>query len=240
MALLYGYVDIALTYERDQEEIAVSEGWAKSAGCLFHDHFCLVGPLSDPADVRCCRTVREAFQRIARKQALFHSRADGSATMHKERSIWRACNLKPWDSGSNEQWYVANSHHSPTDALLDADGAGAYLLIDRSTLLRQASLNAVSKLTVFFEPLSPSDILMNSCYALYSPRSPSEVAREIRRFLSYVKSPRGQSVIENFGKGQVKYSLFATLDQKYARTQLAGGRPKGGRWVSDKHVLAKL
>ncbi|KAJ6066240.1 hypothetical protein N7444_000178 [Penicillium canescens] len=30
LALLSGYVDIALTYEREQEEIAVSEGWAKN------------------------------------------------------------------------------------------------------------------------------------------------------------------------------------------------------------------
>ncbi|KAJ5650638.1 uncharacterized protein N7484_004361 [Penicillium longicatenatum] len=65
--LLKGYVDIALTYEREQEEIAVSEGWAENAGCIFHDHFTLVGPEHDPASVSQAKCIEEAFDRVASK-----------------------------------------------------------------------------------------------------------------------------------------------------------------------------
>ncbi|RLL93058.1 hypothetical protein CFD26_101542 [Aspergillus turcosus] len=64
LALFHGHIDLALTYEREQEEISVLEGWAENAGCIFHDHFCLIGPEQDPANIRQVQSIEEAFEQI--------------------------------------------------------------------------------------------------------------------------------------------------------------------------------
>ncbi|KAJ5658399.1 uncharacterized protein N7484_002048 [Penicillium longicatenatum] len=59
--MLMGHVDLALTYERDQEQISVAEKWAVNAGCVSHDHFCVVCPFDDPAIIKDAKSPQEAF-----------------------------------------------------------------------------------------------------------------------------------------------------------------------------------
>jgi len=231
LALLHGYIDVALTYERTQEALAADEGWSTTAGCAFHDHFCLAGPRSDPADVRSMTSLRDAFLRIATTGSLFHSRADSSATMWKERGIWTGCGIEPWKEIATAQWYKT-SLCSPSEALAIADAAGAYLLIDRSTLLSQTIQNTIQNTTVFFEPTNPSDVLMNSCYALTSTSQPTERSRATIPFLSYLFSSAGQAVVENFGKAETGgFPLFAPAYAGFAALLLKGGLPRDGRWT---------
>jgi tungstate transport system substrate-binding protein len=105
LALLKGFIDFALTYERDQEALAQAEGWSYTAGCVFHDHFCLAGPPSDPAGLASADSLTDAFEKIAASSCLFHSRADHSATMWKEREIWSLTGREPWeDQASTSSW----------------------------------------------------------------------------------------------------------------------------------------
>ncbi|KAG6366695.1 hypothetical protein INS49_000874 [Diaporthe citri] len=231
LALLHGYVDIALTYERDQEDLAASEGWSLTKGCVFHDHFCLAGPLNDPAGVGNATSLSNGLTKIAESKSLFHSRADTSATMWKERGLWSACNLSPWEGSesrsSDDQWYQT-SLLSPSEALMKADAAGAYLLTDRSTLLRQVSTGTISNTTVFFEPSAESDVLMNSCYALCSP-TPSQDTLD---FLGYLFTDRAQDIVGSYGADECGLPLFAAAADGFARTTLKGGRPVRRRWAS--------
>ncbi|KAH8897315.1 hypothetical protein GQ53DRAFT_778442 [Thozetella sp. PMI_491] len=229
VALYRRYVDIALTYERDREELAANEGWSRTAGCICHDHFVLAGPRSDPAGVRDAKSLEEALERIATRKALFHSRTDGSATMVKERGLWSRCRLQPWTDDASSFWYKT-SLLSPAEALKQAAAAGAYLLNDRSTLLRQTALNTISNITVFFEPRSSDDYLMNSCYAVYSPQARPEIVERISHFLNYLVSARGQGVIASFGVDSCGLPLFAPVKDGFAKTRLVGGEPLGGRW----------
>lgn len=231
LALLHGYIDIALTYERDQEALAVSEGWSSTVGCAFHDHFCIAGPVTDPADVSAAHSLQDALRRMAKSKAAFHSRADFSATMWKERSLWSSCNLSPWDDQDSANWYET-SLRSPLDALVAADSAGAYLLTDRSTLLHQVSLGTVKQTTVFFEPTSRDDVLMNSCYVLTSPQSSTVQADAVSKFIEYLFSKRGQIVIAEFGKEEPgDCPLFAPVAEDFARISLKGGYLQGGKWM---------
>lgn len=235
LALLQGHIDIALTYERDQEHLAASEGWSDTIGCIFHDHFCLVGPVSDPARIFSTMSLDEALLRIVQSQALFHSRADSSATMWKERSLWQKIGLTPWNStDATQSWYKMNLL-SPMEALIDADEAGAYIMIDRSTLLALTRSQHIHRTTVFFEPLSRDDVLMNNCYALL-PISQSRQRKEAcQSFLEYLLSERGQQNIASFGKREGDgYSSFARLSDGFARTFLRGGSPEGGNWVHSR------
>jgi tungstate transport system substrate-binding protein len=105
LALFGNHIDVALTYERDQEMLAASEGWSNTAGCVFHNHFVLAGPASDPAGVRFTRCLADALRRIASQRSLFHNRADASATMWKESSLWLEARLRPWEDVTVDDWY---------------------------------------------------------------------------------------------------------------------------------------
>nr|CEG05430.1 unnamed protein product [Fusarium clavum] len=225
LALLNGFIDFALTYERDQESVAETEGWSYTAGCVFHDHFCLAGPLSDPAGLASATSLADAFERIAVTGSLFHSRADLSATMWKERAIWSLTSRTPWNDKSS--WYKT-SVLSPSKALGAADTAGAYFLTDRSTVLRQTGLGNIINSTIFFEPTQPDDILMNSCYALFSPKVDNP---QVQHFFMYLVSPRGQAVIREYGIAKTGLPLFAPIQDGLALTRLRGGRPANGKWV---------
>ncbi|KAF4434509.1 hypothetical protein FACUT_7935 [Fusarium acutatum] len=239
LALLKGFIDFALTYERDQEVLAQAEGWSYTAGCVFHDHFCLAGPLSDPAGLVSADSLTDAFEKIAASGSLFHSRVDHSATMWKEREIWSMTGREPWeDQASTSSWYKT-SLLSPPEALKGADAAGAYFLTDRSTVLRQTGLGTISNSTIFFEPTHSKDILMNSCYALFSPdmvEANTPAAGYVRGFFLYLVSPRGQAVIRDYGTAQTGLPLFAPVEDGVALTRLRGGRPIGGKWVKDTEV----
>ncbi|KAJ1338734.1 tungstate transport system substrate-binding protein [Microdochium nivale] len=229
LALLHDYIDIAMTYERSQEAVAEAEGWSTTHGPMFHDHFCIVGPVSDPADVRSARSPHEALAMIARARHPFHSRREGSATMYKEEDLWRLSSLAPWQSEAESDWFQS-SHLPPAEALIGADRADAYLVTDRSTLLRQVGLGTISNSTVFFEPTSQHHYFMNSCFALSSPHAPAETKAQVARFLEYLSGPRGQRVVADYSIGD-GWALFATLAEKRAERLLGNGRPKGGRWV---------
>lgn len=236
LALLEGDVDIALTYERDQELLAESEGWSRTIGCAFHDHFVVAGPSSDPAGIRHAKSPEHAFSSIEQCNALFHSRADASATMWKERSIWTRSGTEPRSIPTTEAWYKT-SLLSPSEALVAADIAGAYLLTDRSTLLRQTASESIHNTTVFFEPSDPDGILMNSCYVSISTRQNLRNSDHIDQFLAYLLGEAGQSLIKSFGQKETGFSLFAPSAHGCASTKLIDGLPRDGRWTHDNSDL---
>jgi tungstate transport system substrate-binding protein len=239
LALLNNYIDLALTYERSTESISEIEGWSKTFGCVFHDHFVLAGPSSDPAGVMGCGTLREALKRInelgreGKADVIWHARNDDSATMWKERALWAMVDkfLEPWkEKKACESWYQM-SVCTPAEAIQKADVAGAYLLTDRATLLCQTSLQTISRTTVFIEPRSGDDVLMNSCFALYSPDKERERNEHLNLFLEYAINGNGQGVIENFGVKEVGVPLFAGTKESFAKNGLRGGFPTSGTWV---------
>ncbi|PSR74639.1 hypothetical protein BD289DRAFT_379866 [Coniella lustricola] len=256
LALLHGHIDLGLTYERDQEALAAAEGWSVTAGCVMHDHFCLAGPAGDPAGVAhviahvastatsasTLTSMQAALSRIAERKAPFHSRVDQSATMWKERSLWPP-GIHPWEhqaSASTSSWY-RTSLLSPAEALRQAHAQGAYLLTDRSTLLRQVALGQLSasspdsdgekqekkqEMTVFLEPEGENDVLMNSCYAVHSPHPSPEVVA----FTEYLRSGRAQRLIAGYGEDAAGLPLFARVADGFAKTRLRGGGIVGGKW----------
>ncbi|KAL1900953.1 hypothetical protein Sste5346_002014 [Sporothrix stenoceras] len=122
---------------------------------------------------------------------------------------------------------------TPEDALINAAAAGAYLLTDRSTLLRQTWVQSIpnNSITVFFEPTRDDDVLMNSCYSLNAKVSNPQYAKGTQQFLDFLSSPRGQDIIANYGVRETGLPLFAPVIDGFATTFLKGGRPHNGRWV---------
>ncbi|CAK7223853.1 Glycoside hydrolase 2 (Mannanase, beta-galactosidase) [Sporothrix bragantina] len=226
-ALQAGVVDVALTYEREEEDRAEKEGWSRRVGVLCHDHFVLAGPNSDPAGLRRLRQKRAvtnasnakgtrtlspsvAFKVIADTRSPFHTRGDGSATMHREQSLWSAAGVSPGESphdGGDGGWYK-RLPCTPLEALRAADAEGAYLLTDRATVLLAYHTGEVRNLDVFVEGaeelLSPCSILLRS----------DEKRNEVMDFVKWLGGQDAQTVVEQYGRGwEAGIPLFTPISQ---------------------------
>lgn len=80
IALLADVVQLALTYEPENEEVAINEGWATRIGRAFNDHFILVGPTGIDIDARSPASFLRAILSLNSqagprdKRLVFHSR----------------------------------------------------------------------------------------------------------------------------------------------------------------------
>lgn len=187
-----GAIDIALICEKPLASQALREGWATNYTPIFNDHFMLIGPKSNPADLSKNDTVLIAFTKIAKLGSdklgnVFLSLNDSSNANIREKSLWQAAGFRPWE---NATWYIKSTSFAK-NALLQADAESLYSLTDwGSWLTTQASLKH-SKVYIM-----GGEVLVNQCFALLR-KKPS---KEDLDFLEYLKSPRAQQQVELFGK----------------------------------------
>jgi len=211
-ALRDGTLDIALTYERDQEDLAIAQGWAEGPTLIFNDHFVVVGPATNPAGLDVTDSPVEAFTKLASfakrypASPLFLSRNDNSATSLKERLIWKAIGVD-LTSKNFPDWYLCDSVF-PAAALLRADRQGLYTLTDHGTFAMLSKEMISTKLFSI-----GGDLLRNPCNALLRCRADAET----RRFLEYLGKD-GQQVVHHFGTnlyGRILYTPADILDLSY-------------------------
>lgn len=188
-----GVIDISLTYEEIPELKAIEEGYASDRTLIFNDHFILVGPKDNPANLLKKDLVGDAFNKIAMSESHFFSRNDLSGTNKKERFIWNTLQLNPW----NNFWYC-REHLFPADSLKRADKEGCYTLTDRGTYLMTKEL--LPNTVVYIQN---DHSLLNRCHAML--RYPSRPYAML--FLDYLKSKRAQELICHY-KGQSHLPLF--------------------------------
>lgn len=178
-------IDISLTYEELPEISAVKEGWASERTLVFNDHFIIVGPKNNPANVLPTDTPEQAFQKI-KKSGSFLSRDDLSGTNQRERQIWKAIRIEPW--AEHKTWYHT-SNVFPGEAIIKADQQGHYTLTDRGSLL---AVHGKLKNTAVY--IQNGTEMMNRCHALLQ-NNPTELAKA---FLAYLKSPRAQALVAGY------------------------------------------
>ena len=199
-------IDVALVYDPEQAEMAVNEGFASHYTLIFYDHFIIIGPRSNTANLLATDTPEQAFIKIAEKgiesaQEAFLSRDDHSGTNEKEKSLWLKVGLTPWSG--NCLWY-AKYHAFPQEALVYADRHFLYTLTDYGTW--QSSLSLIKNAELY---IKGGDVLLNPCFALLR-KNPSELALD---FLAYLKSARGQNIIRNFGDDEYKHPFYTPASQ---------------------------
>ncbi|ORX33355.1 hypothetical protein BD324DRAFT_286293 [Kockovaella imperatae] len=192
VALQAGIVDVAMTYERTEEARAEAEGWSISKGVFCHDHFLLVGPRSNPAGLPSAATIQEALARIAAGNMCFHTRGDGSATMHQEHALWETAGV-PFELRSRSSWYVRHPL-TPREALVKANEQGAYLLTDRATFLPAVKLGEIQDMAVYVEAGSN---MMNSC--ALGIRS-SERRTIVLDFVNWLQEDRAQDILASYAQ----------------------------------------
>ena len=143
-AAKFGNADLILVHSKSQEEAFVEEGFARIVDgftseriSFIYNYFVLCGPSTDPAGVKDCASVLDAFAAIADGKYTFVSRGDASGTHTKELSLWPESLgiTKEAESFANyTDWYVS-ANAGMGACLVMAEEMGAYILTDKATFL---------------------------------------------------------------------------------------------------------
>jgi len=210
-ALAQGHADVALTYERDQEQAFFAQHGGRDIGCVFNDHFIIIGPKSDVGvpKGKGDQAAINAFKAIAQshsKTVSFLTRNDGSATHCKEMELWKLAGMdKDKDEMfSNEERYRKHSVF-PQEAVRLTDEFHAFSVTDVGTWL---SFQSTTKNTEIY--VCGGKILLNACHGIVPGH---ELSPQVEDFLKYLVSDKAQKVIAHFGEDRFGVPLFTPAAQ---------------------------
>ncbi|HEX6324850.1 MAG TPA: substrate-binding domain-containing protein [Vicinamibacterales bacterium] len=177
-----GVADVVIGHDPEAEQQAINAGLVGYYRKAMFNRFLLVGPEDDPAGVRDAPSVADALSRIARAGAPYISRADGSPTAARQRSLWRLAGV-PAPGIETPDGTAA--------ALRLASSRGAYTLTVRSLYER---LSGELTLVPLFER---DDALLNTYSVSVRKGSP----RAAQAFAEWLAEGDGRPLIERFRAG---------------------------------------
>jgi len=186
-----GNVDIILVHAPQAEKRFAKEGYGVNRREVMHNDFILLGPASDPAQIKGEKSVIEAFKRISESKSIFISRGDDSGTHKNEKEIWKRSGITP-----KGRWYLEAGQGMGT-VLQMAHEKMAYTLSDRGTFLAYKS-------KVDLAIISEGDTILYNPYgviAVNPARHPHVKYIEAMTLIGWLTSPECQRIIANFKKG---------------------------------------
>jgi tungstate transport system substrate-binding protein len=201
-----GQVDMIMVHAPEAVNKAIAEGWATNRTLIGSNEFYIVGPKSDPANIRTANSGSDAYVKIASSKANFISRGDKSGTHQKEMDIWKKAGVQPEGS-----WYIVTNDFM-TASLKRANAENAYFMTDSSTWV--AEKDVAPNLVILYRG---DRFLVNTYDALAAPAG-TTANREIAvKFIQFVASDEGQSIIRNYGKSKYQEPLYndATYAKQY-------------------------
>jgi tungstate transport system substrate-binding protein len=177
----------------------MSNGFGKDRAAVMYNDFIIVGPETDPADVRSAFDSLEALKKIYESGSTFISRGDDSGTHKKELDVWKKAELDP----QNQTWYLETGQGMGA-TLTVASEKGGYTLTDRGTFLSQ---EANLSLVLILEGDPP---LLNPYHVItVNPEKWPKVNYEgAMAFYNFIISPEAQKVISEFGVDTYGQPLF--------------------------------
>ncbi|MBN2319435.1 MAG: substrate-binding domain-containing protein [Acidobacteria bacterium] len=183
-----GDVDMVLVHAPDLEKKFVSDGYGINRQTFMVNDFVILGPESDPAQIKGMADAAGALLKIRDNKALFISRGDNSGTHQKEKSLWEKTGINP--AGS---WYLEIGQGMGA-VLTMADEKDAYTVCDRGTYLSR-------KHQLKLQVLAEGDPLLLNYYSAIpvSPERYPEVKANLSRQLTeWLCSPEGQNLIGEY------------------------------------------
>ena len=186
-----GDADVLFVHDRVAEDKVVAEGFAVRRFPVMYNDFVLVGPASDPAQVR-GQDIVQALQKIALANASLVSRGDNSGTDAAEKRFWKL-GAHPDARGSGFRACGCGMGA----ALNMAASSASYVLTDRGTWL---SFKNRADLTILVE----GDRRLFNQYGvmLVNPaKYPQVHVKEGQAFIDWLLSPTGQGVIASYQVG---------------------------------------
>ena len=194
-----GNADVLLVHDRVKEDKFMADGNGVRREDVMYNDMIIVGPESDPADIKGLTSASDAFTKIQVTQSKFVSRGDDSGTHSKEKSVWKAANITP-----EGDWYVSAGQGMGA-VLTMADEMPAYTLSDRATYLARTLEGLNLKIMVEGDPVlfNPYGVI-----AVNPAKSATINAELATRFIEWIISVPAQKLISEFGKDKFGQSLF--------------------------------
>ena len=200
-----GDADVLFVHDRAGEEKFVADGYGVKREPLMYNDFIIVGPDSDPAQIKGDKAAIDAFQKIAAAKAPFASRGDDSGTNRMELRLWKSA--KTDVKSASGDWYKSlGQGMGPT--LNTAAAMNAYTLSDRATWSKFANKQ---HLVILVE----GDRRLFNQYGviLVNPQKhPNVKVADGQAFIDWLISPEGQAAIAGYKIGGVQ-AFFPDHDQ---------------------------
>ena len=197
-------VDMIMVHAPEAVNKAIADGWATNRTLIGSNEFYIVGPKSDPANIKSSTSGADAYSKIAKAQANFISRGDKSGTHQKEMDIWKKAGITP-----EGKWYIVTNDFM-TASLKKANSENAYFMTDSSTWV--AEKDVAPNLVILYRG---DKFLVNTYDALAAPAGSTSNRDIAVKFIQFVASDEGQSIIRNYGKSKYKEPLYN--DAAYAK-----------------------
>ena len=128
-----GTIDVAIVNDAEALDRFVAAGEGVRRVRFMANQFVIVGPQSDPANIKGMTDAAAALREIARLRAPFVSRGDNSGTHVAEQRLWQLAKVNPKARSGN--WYRETGLDMGLTVQM-AGRLGAYTLTDRATWLR--------------------------------------------------------------------------------------------------------
>lgn len=195
-----GEGDVLLTHSPAAEQAWMRDGNGTARHLVMYNDFVVIGPASDPAQIRGQRAA-EAFRRMAATQAPFVSRGDQSGTHVRELALWQRAGVAPAPQG--QRWYRETGQGQGLTMDVAAQFQ-SYTLTDRGTYLVHAR-------RIGMPILVENDPALFNIYHVMpvnAAKFPRVNAAGAQAFADWLLSPAAQSLIAEFGRQQHGRSLF--------------------------------
>lgn len=186
--------DVLLVHAPEEEAAFVAAGYGAERRDVCYNRFVIVGPADDSAGVKAAASASDALARIARRQAPFASRGDGSGTHMKERALWDAAGVEPEGA-----WYLVTGQ-GMGETLKIASEKQAYALTDEATFL---AMRDALDLAALFD----RDAALRNQYGVVVVAG-ARNERGARDFAEWVCGSDGQALIGTFGADRFGHPLF--------------------------------
>ena len=197
-------VDMIMVHAPDAVNKALADSWATNRTLIGSNEFYIVGPKNDAANIKTASSGADAYAKIAKAKANFISRGDKSGTHQKEMDIWKKSDITP-EGG----WYIVTNDFM-TASLKKASAENAYFMTDSSTWVAEKDI--APNLVILYRG---DKFLVNTYDALAAPAGATENRDIAVKFIQFVASDEGQTIIRNYGKSKYKEPLYN--DAAYAK-----------------------
>lgn len=125
--------DLLIVHDKERELIFLDKGYGIKRHSLMFNDFVIVGPISDPANLKSLNSPTDAFLSIARTNSKFISRSDSSGTHSAEMSIWDRSKINPLPYSG--KWYIETGQ-GMGPSLNIAIATNSYIFTDRSSWIK--------------------------------------------------------------------------------------------------------
>ncbi|WP_421780185.1 substrate-binding domain-containing protein [Kiloniella litopenaei] len=186
-----GDADVLMVHHKTSEDKFVADGYGVKRFDVMYNDFVLVGPNSDPAEVKGSQTIIDALNNIKTKQSIFLSRGDDSGTNKRELELWKANGSDP--KSASGDWYRETG--SGMGATLNtAVAMQGYALTDRATWI---SYKNKQNMEILFEG---DERLFNQygVIVVNPEKFPHIKVKPAETFVNWIISPKGQEAIAGY------------------------------------------